>query len=73
MKKLKYFNIGDRVIDTTRNMIGIVFLVDNNAVQVAFTDNIRNRQSRLSYQDAYEEHELARLKFIDNAGNIEEE
>jgi hypothetical protein len=73
MKKITHFNVGDRVYDTIRQKIGVVFIVEANAVQVAFVENIRNRMSRLSYQDAYEPHELERLQFIDNAGKTEEE
>ena len=73
MKKLTHFNVGDRVLDVDRQLIGIVFMVDTNAVQVAFVENIRNRMSRLSYQDAYEPHELSRLLFIDNFCKVEEQ
>lgn len=54
MKQIKDFKPGDRVYDAIYELVGIVYMVDDISVQVAFPENITKHGGRLNYARAYE-------------------
>lgn len=63
----RHFKVGYRVFDTEYNQIGIVYLVSEIAIQVAFPENITRHGGLLNYARAYEQKHFiknSRLQII---------
>lgn len=68
-----FFMPGDRVYDTHYKQIGIVYMVSEEAIQVAFPNNITRHGGRLNYTRAYESKfliENSRLQIVNDNGQI---